>query len=144
MLDKLSTDDLTSAGQLIGKTAEFDSSVSGMTATNPAEWRWTFSTRPASVEAEILDGSGAVVARPAMTAATSGTFAWDGMLPSGARAADGAYVLKLTARTASGDTVSATLTSLGKVQEVVSREGELWAGLGGVALPMNKLTRIAG
>jgi hypothetical protein len=39
--------------------------------------------------------------------------------------------------------MEATLTSLGKVQEVVSRGGELWAGLGGAALPLAKLTRIA-
>lgn len=33
MLDRMSSDDLTSAGQLIGKTAEFDSSIAGLTAS---------------------------------------------------------------------------------------------------------------
>lgn len=143
MLDKLSADDLTSAGQLIGRSAEFDSSVSGFSAKGPAEWRWTFAGKPASVDAEVLDSAGQVVARPKVPVDSSGTFTWDGTLTSGARAAEGAYVLRLTAKAADGTTIPATLTSLGKVQEVVSREGELWAGLGGAALPMAKLLRIA-
>ena len=144
MLDKLSADDLTSAGQLIGRTAEFDSSVSGLSADRPAEWRWTASGKPASIEAEILDSAGKVVARPTVSSADNGTFSWNGTLATGGRAPDGAYVLKLTAKTPDGTAVPTTLTSLGKVQEVVSREGELWAGLGGAALPMAKLVRISG
>jgi flagellar basal-body rod modification protein FlgD len=143
MLDKMSGDDLTSAGQLIGKTAEFDSSIAGLTAKTPAEWRWTFAGKPATVEAEILDSSGKVVASPTVAVGASGTLQWDGVLPSGAHAPEGAYSLKLAARTADGTELTSTLTSLGKVQEVVSREGELWAGLGGAALPLAKLTRIA-
>jgi flagellar basal-body rod modification protein FlgD len=143
MLDKLSSDDLTSAGQLIGKTVEFDSSIAGLTATTPAEWRWTFGGKPSTVEAEILDSSGKVVASPKVPVDASGTLQWDGTLVSGAKAPEGAYSLKLVARTADGSEVTSTLTSLGKVQEVVRREGELWAGLGGAALPLAKLTRIA-
>jgi flagellar basal-body rod modification protein FlgD len=143
MLAKMSGDDLASAGQLIGKTAEFDSSIAGLTATTPAEWRWTFAGRPATVEAEILDSSGRVVASPQVAVDSSGTLQWDGTLPSGARAPDGAYSLKLVGKTADGSELGSTLTSLGKVQEVISREGELWAGLGGAALPLAKLTRIA-
>jgi flagellar basal-body rod modification protein FlgD len=142
MLHKLSADDLTSAGQLIGRTAEFDSAVSGLTADRPAEWRWTAGAKPASIAAEILDSSGKVIARPTVAMDSSGTFRWDGALPSGGRAGEGAYVLKLAAKAADGSAIDTKLTSLGQVQEVLSREGELWAGLGGVALPMNKLVRI--
>ena len=144
ILARLSGDDLTSAGQLIGRTGEFDSSVSGLTANRPAEWRWTLPTAPATLTAEILDSSGAVVARPAVTAAGSGTLAWDGKLTSGGRAGDGAYVLRLTAKTADGSTLAPSLSSLGQVTEVVRRDGELWAGFGSVALPLAKLVRIAG
>lgn len=144
VLDRLSADDLTSAGQLIGRTAEFDSPVAGLSATAPAEWRWTLAGKPATIEAEILDSAGKVVARPAIAAEASGSFAWNGALAAGGRAPEGAYVLKLTARTADGTALPATLTSVGKVQEVVRREGETWAGLSGVALPMSKVIRIAG
>ncbi len=143
MLDKMSGDDLTSAGQLIGKTAEFDSSIAGLSAKNPAEWRWTFAGKPSTVEAEILDSSGKVVATPKVPVDGSGTLQWDGMLASGVRAPEGAYSLKLIGKTVDGTEIGSTLTSVGKVQEVVSRGGELWAGLGGAALPLAKLTRIA-
>jgi flagellar basal-body rod modification protein FlgD len=143
MLDRMSAADLSSAGQLIGKTAEFDSSVGGLTATNAAEWRWTFAAKPAELQAEILDSAGQVVARPRVTADSSGTLKWDGALAAGRRAGDGAYVLRLAAKASDGKPMEVTLTSVGKVQEVVSRGGELWAGLGGAALPLAKLTRIA-
>ncbi|WP_300973442.1 FlgD immunoglobulin-like domain containing protein [Sphingomonas sp. LHG3406-1] len=143
ILARLSSDDLTRAGQLIGRTAEFDSSVSGLTANRPAEWRWSFSKAPASIEAEVLDSGGRVVARPAVTADAGGNLRWNGVLADGSRAPDGAYVLRLIARSADGTALSPTLTSLGQVQDVVSREGELWAGLGSVALPLAKLVRIS-
>jgi hypothetical protein len=47
MLDKLSADDLTSAGQLIGRTAEFDSSVASLTAGNPQSGAGTSVASPA-------------------------------------------------------------------------------------------------
>lgn len=143
VLDRLSADDLVNANQVIGRTAEFDSSVSGLTATGPAEWRWTLAGKPATMEAEILDSAGKVVARPTIAPDASGSFTWNGALSAGGRAPDGAYVLKLTGRTADGTALPATLTSLGKVQEVVSRDGDLWAGLGSVALPMSKIVRLA-
>lgn len=128
---------------MIGKTAEFDSSIAGLSAENPAQWRGTFAGKPSTVEAEILDSSGKVVATPKVPVDGSGTLQWDGMLASGVRAPEGAYSLKLIGKTADGTEIGSTLTSVGKVQEVVSRGGELWAGLGGAALPLAKLTRIA-
>nr|WP_314442239.1 FlgD immunoglobulin-like domain containing protein [uncultured Sphingomonas sp.] len=144
MLDRLSADDLSSAGQLIGRTAEFTSSIAGLGPSNPAEWRWQFAGKPASVAAEILDSSGKVVATPQVPGDASGMLSWDGVLASGARAPEGAYSLRLVAKAADGSAFTPELTSLGRVQEVVSRESELWAGLGGVALPLDKLVRIAG
>jgi flagellar basal-body rod modification protein FlgD len=143
ILARLNGDDLSRAGQLIGRTAEFVSSVSGLTADRPAEWRWTLPSRPTTLEAEILDSSGRVVARPSIDPASSGTLRWDGRLTGGDLASEGAYVLRLVARDAAGGALNADLTSLGRVSEVVSREGELWAGIGGVALPLAKLVRLA-
>lgn len=144
ILARLSGDDLARAGQLIGRTAEFSSSVAGLSATQPAEWRWTLPSRPASIEAEILDSSGRVVARPTVSSDAKGSFVWDGTLAAGGKAPEGAYVLRLIARDSAGTAMTAAkLTSVGKVNEVVAREGELWVGLGGVALPLDKLIRIA-
>ena len=144
ILARLSGDDLARAGQLIGRTAEFSSSVAGLSTTQPAEWRWTLPSRPASVEAEILDSGGRVVARPTVSTDVSGSYVWDGTLASGSKAPEGAYVLRLIARDTAGTALTpSTLSSIGKVNEVVAREGELWVGLGGVALPLDKLIRIA-
>jgi len=144
ILSRLSTDDLARAGQLIGRTAEFDSSVSGLTAEQSAEWHWTFPREPASIEAEVLDSSGKVVARPPVSLAISGSLRWDGSLSSGGTSGEGAYVLRLVAKDAEGATMTPQLSSVGKVREVVAREGETWLGIGGVALPLAKLSRIAG
>jgi flagellar hook assembly protein FlgD len=84
-----------------------------------------------------------VVARPTVTGGAGGTLSWEGALASGARAPKGAYVLKLTAKAADGTAIDTNLTSLGKVREVVRRDGELWAGLGAAALALAKLLRIA-
>jgi flagellar basal-body rod modification protein FlgD len=143
ILGRLSGDDLSRAGQLIGKQAEFDSSVAGLSGGAPAEWRWSLPRAPATLEAEILDSSGRVVARPTVAVATSGSLTWEGSLSAGGRAPEGAYVLKLVARDSSGKAIASDLTSIGRVQEVVAREGETWLGLGGVALPLDTLVRIA-
>jgi flagellar basal-body rod modification protein FlgD len=143
ILARLTGDDLSRAGHLIGRTGEFQSSVSGLAAGQPAEWRWTLPRPPATLEAEILDSSGRVVARPAIEAGSSGTLRWDGSLPGGGTAGEGAYVLRLIARDTAGDAMTAGLTSLGRVSEVIQRDGELWAGLAGVALPLDKLVRLA-
>lgn len=143
MLDRMSADDLTAAGQLIGRTAEFDSSVSSLSAGRPAEWRWTASAKPATIEAEILDSSGKVVARPEVAGATHGSLRWNGTLSSGDQAPDGAYTLRLTAKSTDGSAIATDLSSIGTVQEVVRRDGELWAGLGSAALPLAKIVRVA-
>lgn len=143
ILSRLSSDDLTRAGQLIGRSGEFDSSVSGLSDGRPAEWRWTFDRTPATVDAEILDSSGRVVARPSVAVAGSGSLQWDGALAGGAVAPPGAYVLRLVAKDASGASLTPQLSGLGRIEEVVSRDGELWAGFGSVALPLSKLVRIA-
>lgn len=143
ILARLSGDDLSRAGQLIGRTVEFDSSVAGLPAQGSAEWRWTLPRAAASIEAEILDSEGRTIARPDIGSGANGALQWDGRLPDGSRAPEGAYVLRLTARDSSGNPTPAALTSVGRVQEVLAREGMLWAGLGGVSLPLTKLVRIA-
>lgn len=81
---------------------------------------------------------------PVASSGTSGQFSWSGILADGSRAPAGAYVLKLTAEDANGNALPATLQSLGTVQDVVQRNGELWLGLGGqVSLPLSALTRVS-
>lgn len=143
ILSQLSGNDLSRAGQLIGRSVEFDSSVSGLGASTSAEWHWTFAKAPVSMTAEVLDSSGRVVATPQVSAGATGSLRWDGTLADGSRAPEGAYALRLVAKDDAGAALTARVASIGRVSEVVSREGELWAGIGGAALPLSKLTRVA-
>jgi flagellar hook assembly protein FlgD len=86
---------------------------------------------PATLEAEILDSSGRVIARPMVAPSATGSLSWDGSLPDSGRAPEGAYVLKLVAKDSSGKAMASDLTTLGRVQEVVARDGATWLGLAG-------------
>ena len=141
ILARLSGSDMAQASGLIGREVEFDSAVAGLTAASPASWSWSLPRNAASITAEIVDSSGRTVATPAIAAGAE-RFSWDGTLPDGSRAPEGAYVLKLTATDASGATIPATIHSHGRVREVLQSEGELWLGIGGVSLPLGELTRV--
>ncbi|MCW3798837.1 flagellar hook assembly protein FlgD [Sphingomonas sp. BN140010] len=145
VLARMSSADMTDAAGLIGRTVEFDSKVAALSDGSAARWNWMLPQAPGSVTAEIRDSSGKLVATPTISATgTSGAYSWDGKLPDGSRAPAGAYVLKLTAKDNSGNALSPTTHSLGTVQEVVQRDGELWLGLGGaVSLPLSDLSRIS-
>lgn len=142
LLARMSSSDLAEASGLIGRAVEFDSSVAGLSAA-PARWSWTLPRGATTMAAEIVDSSGKLVTSLAVDPGeSSGHVSWDGMLADGSRAPDGAYVLKLTAKDASGATLPATIRSLGTVADVTSRDGELWLGIGGVSLPLSELARV--
>jgi len=53
-------------------------------------------------------------------------------------------IQQLAAKDASGDALSPTMHSLGMVQDVVQRDGELWLGVGGsVSLPLSDLAQVS-
>ena len=139
----MSSNDMTQASGLIGREVEFDSRVSGL-GSGPASGSWSTSRKAAAITAEVLDSSGRVVATRAIEPSSmSGRFDWDGILSGGNKAPAGAYVLKLTAKDSSGADIPVTARSVGRVQEVVLTEGELWLNIGGASLPLSDLVRIA-
>ncbi len=143
VLARLSSGDMADAAGLIGREAEFDSAVAGL-GDRPATWSWSLPHRAASVTGEVVDSSGRTVATVVLDPAeSSGTYSWDGQLPSGEQAPEGAYVLKLTAQDSAGASVPVSVHSLGQVGEVVQSKGELWLDIGGVSLPMSELLRVA-
>jgi flagellar basal-body rod modification protein FlgD len=143
LLARMTSNDMAQASGLIGREVEFDSTVSGL-GSGPASWSWSVPHKAAAITAEVLDSSGWVVAtRTIDPVSTSGRFDWDGLLAGGNRAQEGAYVLKLSAKDGSGATIPATIHSLGKVEQVVQSQGELWLDVGGASLPMSDLLRIA-
>lgn len=145
MLGRLGTNDLTGASGLIGRQAEFSNSVSALSGSAPAQWRWSLPSNASTITAEIRDSSGKLVATPAVTPGeTSGTLSWDGLLADGSKASGGAYALKLIAKDDAGAAISPAIHSIGRVQDVTQRNNELWLGLGGqVSLPISDLLGVA-
>lgn len=130
ILARLSSQDMIQASSLIGRTVSYDSATAGLTAAAPAQWTWTSDHMPATLSASITDASGKVVdVRPLDPAI--GSFSWDGMLPNGTRAPDGAYTLGLTALDATGAAVTTHITGMGTVQGVSLRNNVLSATING-------------
>ena len=143
LLARMSSNDMAQASALIGREVEFDSTVAAL-GSGLATWSWSLPHKASAMSGEIVDSSGRTVATVVLDPSqTSGRFAWDGRLPDGTRAPQGAYVLKLSARDSSGAAVPATIHSVGRVEEVVQSGGELWLDIGGASLPISDLLRIA-
>ena len=142
LLSRMSSNDLAQASGMIGREVEFDSRVAGL-GDRPASWNWSLPRPASSISGTVVDSSGKTVANVTLPASVaSGRYVWDGVLADGSRAAPGAYVLKLTAVDSAGNSMPATLRSVGRVEEVMSRDGELWLGIGGAALPLSELVRV--
>lgn len=143
ILAQLSTQNVTQATGLIGKTAEFDSKVAGLTETADASWRYTAERAVTSLTATVTDASGRKVATFAVDPpATSGSVTWDGMLSSGTRAPSGSYTVSLDAKDISGAAVSVATTTTGMISEVTSANGTVTLGVNGVQLSMDKLIKL--
>lgn len=143
LLGRMSASDMSQAADLIGREAEFDSSIAGL-GSAPASWSWSLPRDAAALTGDIVDSSGKTVATVTLDpAANGGRYSWDGRLAGGGQATEGAYQLKLKATDAAGNSVPVTVRAVGTVQEVVQSAGELWLKIGGASLPMSDLVRVA-
>lgn len=144
ILARLSTQDMAQASSFIGREAQFDSSVSGLVGDSPAQWGYTADRPVASLVATITNASGQVVETRAIDAsAITGRFAWNGALPTGGKAADGAYTLSIAGQDASGGSVPVAISSIGTVKEVVTGNGTVALQANGVPFLASKLLRVA-
>lgn len=148
ILSRLTTQDMAQASGFIGRQVEFASATSGLSATAPASWGYAPARPVEGLVATITNAAGVVVDTRAIEADGSadgkaGRFAWDGKLPNGARAADGAYTLTFAGTDAAGNGVPVTVTSIGTVGEVVTARGSVSLGVNGVRLPASTLLRVS-
>lgn len=149
ILSRLTTQDMAQASGFIGREAQFASGTSGLSATAPATWGYAAARPVESLVATITNAAGVVVDTRAIdeeggdTKGMAGRFAWDGKLPNGARAADGAYTLAFAGVDAAGNRVPVTVTSIGTVGEVVTAGGSVSLGVNGVQLPASTLLRVS-
>ena len=144
ILAQLSTQNMTQASGFIGKTAEFNSAVTGLSADRPAQWTYKANAPVTELTATITDASGKQVSSATIAPDQSGTFSWDGSLPNGGKAPPGAYTLALKAGTATGSTIPVAITTSGRVEDVMSNGGAVTLGVNGAQIDMSKLVKLTG
>lgn len=143
ILNRLSTQDMAQSSSFIGREAEFDSDVSGLSTTTPAQWNFTAERTVGSLLATVIDSAGKVVDTRPIDPATSGAFRWDGTLSNGSRAPAGSYSLSLSGTDLSGTKVPVKIQSVGTVRQVTTADGAVKLGVNGIDMPASKLIRVS-
>jgi len=142
ILSALTTQGMAQASGFIGRSAEFDTPVSGLSAETPARWRVSPPAGTTSLTATVTDASGRTVATEVLDPAAT-AFAWNGALTGGGTAPAGSYTLKLAALDASGATLTAGIAATGRVDQVSSTGGAVTLGVNGVEQPLARLVKLA-
>ena len=113
VLSSLNTMSISNGIAYIGKTVEASGDTTPL-QSGSANWNYTLSDSAASVQLQVTDSSGTVVATSAGDA-TSGkhSYSWNGAGSDGTTYSSGDYTLKVTALDSSGKAVATSTTALG-------------------------------
>lgn len=144
ILAQLTTQNVAQASSFIGKTAQFNSAAAGLTADTPAQWSYSATLPVTALTATVTDSTGRAVLTQAITPDQSGNFSWDGTLANGGKAPAGTFTLALSGTDATGTTVPITITTSGRVDEVIGGGGSVTLGVNGAQIPMSQLIKLAG
>lgn len=92
----------------------------------------------------IRDESGNIVATLSDSNLSAGThkLSWDGTDQQGNRADEGVYTVEAAGVTASGESVEPALSVVGKVTEIVYRDGSTYVRIGGTEIPLSDITAV--
>lgn len=143
ILTNLTSQGLTQASGMIGRSVTLNSDVAGLAAGTPAAWTYTADRPVSAVTASITDSTGKVVMTGPMAANIQGALSWDGKLADGSTAAPGSYTLAIAATDAAGNPVPVTIHSHGTVQEVNASNGTLTLNVNGALYGSDKLLGVA-
>ena len=141
ILTRLNAQGMSEASAYIGREVRFDSPVSGL-GERPASWTYEVDGSPAKIVATVRDEAGRVVHEQEVDGAT-GRFSWDGTLPGGRKAPDGAYRLTLEAVALDGTALESTINSVGVVKDVVTNGNAVLLGVNGLRFPTGSLLAVA-
>ncbi|MFC0633088.1 flagellar hook assembly protein FlgD [Brevundimonas balnearis] len=111
-----------------------------------ANWSYELAADASNTTLEVLDGSGRVVWSGPAPETESGLhgFTWDGRTTAGGQASDGGvYSLRVSAKTASGQTVDAQVLTTGRVSGVEMYDGEPYLVVGASILPVNTVIALS-
>jgi flagellar basal-body rod modification protein FlgD len=134
---------VSTAVALIGKEVRAEADVSRLSG-GKAAWTYELDRDATDVKLEILDPKGRVMNAIAATDNKAGdhAFVWDGKSASGTPMAEGIYSLRVTARDASGSTVTSKVFSDGLVTGVEQSDGATYVTINGAQVPWDKIVKI--
>lgn len=140
------TNGVSTAVSLIGKEVRA-ASVDAKLQNGKAEWIYTLPRDANDVKLEVLDSKGRVVkvlepANEAGRKAGDHTVTWDGKDSNGAKAAEGLYALRVTAKDSNYATVPSTVSIQGVVTGVEQSNGETLITVNGAPVLWNHITTI--
>lgn len=129
---------------LIGKNATAATSAAVL-KDGQADWTYSIPADAAEVTFQVVDSAGNVVWQTTQSNLTSGdhTFNWDGKDLLGTQRADGkAFGLKVTAKDASGGSMSTNVFLTGVVTSIEMVGGETVVDINGVKVPLDLITGV--
>jgi flagellar basal-body rod modification protein FlgD len=137
---------LDTALGLIGKQVRAVTTDAALT-NGKAEWVYKLDSDAADVKLEVLDSRGQVVSATALADVKAGDhdFTWNGKNALGQTLPDGTYTLRVSAKSATGETVTGSIFIEGVVSGVEQVDGQtmltingsraLWSTVNAVHLP---------
>ncbi len=132
---------VTSAMSFLGATATVDGSTANLTNSQAT---WTFSAdKPATGTININNSTGQLVytgTYPLNAGAQS--FSWDGRSNNGSLNPDGAYTMSITAKDATGSTVSVSSQVQGTVDAVDLTQNPPVLTIGGQSYSLDKIKQV--
>jgi len=142
-LQMQSLNNVMSAG-FVGKDVQAVYDRVYVDADNAPRIAYTLSSYAGSVEFEISDESGDVVATIREEDLTAGrhTFTWDGKDDFGNRVPEGQYTIQAVATDASGATFNPDLLLTGTVEAVIYRDGVAYLKVDGIEILLGDITAI--
>ena len=135
---------LADSVNLIGKSVTATTGASYL-QEGKATWTYNLPRAASSVQLDVLDTKGNVVASKVLTATAAGnqTFEWDGKNNLGTQLAAGDYGLRITPTDSSGAKFSAIQTLTGVATAVQSVDGTNIVTIGKTKVPISAVTAVA-
>ena len=134
----------TAVVAMVGKDAIYDASQMDLSANKPVSVNATLASSAADVVMEIDDADGNVVRRQSFGALAAGshTLSWDGLNDSGVVQSPGTYHVSVSATNITGNPVSVTQQSRGRITGVSLQNGTAQLMLGNTPISLSDVTEI--
>ena len=130
--------------ELIGKAITAEKPGSPLTKDG-ASWEYGLPAEAKLGTVKVLDQAGKVVHEADAPKLTAGrhAFTWDGKLKDGGVAKPGVYILQVSAKTAAGGEIRASVGVAGIVTASELIDGQTWLTVGKIKVPLETVTTVS-